>query len=287
MKLKRSFVLACFICFTGLFTITAQTICSSTYGTQDNYIYRFAISDYSGCMVLGSGGSFYVEWSDPDTIFASKGKRPGSLNQIVNYTVNYQPDGNSYLGVYGWATDPLIEYYIVDNWGTWRPPGEGYMGTIDSDGEIYEIYRIAKINSSSPSITGPADYEQYWSVRKSKRTRGSITCRNHFNGWASLGMNVGNLQEVSFFVEGHRSSGTADVSIISSDPPPPGNTGDVNGDGLITIVDALLIAQYYVNLNPQGFDQTKADVDCNGSIDIVDALKVAQYYVNLIHSLGC
>jgi mannan endo-1,4-beta-mannosidase len=60
--------------------------------------------------------------------------------------------------------------------------------------------------------------------------------------------------------------------------------GDVNGSGSIDIVDALLIAQYYVGLNPQGFNTDAADVNSSGTIDIVDALLVAQYYVGLITS---
>jgi hypothetical protein len=65
-------------------------------------------------------------------------------------------------------------------------------------------------------------------------------------------------------------------------------TGDVNGSGSVDIVDALLIAQYYVGLNPANFNAAVADVNCSVSVDIVDALLVAQYYVGLIASLpGC
>lgn len=63
---------------------------------------------------------------------------------------------------------------------------------------------------------------------------------------------------------------------------PSGDLGDVNGDGAIDIVDALLVAQFYVGLNPANVDQSKADVNCDGSVDIVDALLIAQYYVGLI-----
>ncbi|MBN2531707.1 MAG: cellulase family glycosylhydrolase [Spirochaetales bacterium] len=74
----------------------------------------------------------------------------------------------------------------------------------------------------------------------------------------------------------------------TSDPTPtPATTqagvmGDVNNSGEIDIVDALLTAQYYVGLDPQNFDMSRADVNCDGSIDIVDALLIAQYYVGLI-----
>jgi aryl-phospho-beta-D-glucosidase BglC (GH1 family) len=65
------------------------------------------------------------------------------------------------------------------------------------------------------------------------------------------------------------------------------NLGDVNNSGSVDIVDALLIAQYYVGLNPSGFNSAYADVNCSASIDIVDALLVAQYYVGLISQLPC
>ncbi len=71
----------------------------------------------------------------------------------------------------------------------------------------------------------------------------------------------------------------------SATPAPtsqPGTPGDVNSSGAVDIVDALLVAQYYVGLNPSGFAATRADVNASGTIDIVDALKIAQYYVGLI-----
>jgi gluconolactonase len=69
--------------------------------------------------------------------------------------------------------------------------------------------------------------------------------------------------------------------------PPGGLSGDVNRNGTVDIVDALLIAQYYVGLHPSNFNPDVADVNCSGSIDIVDALLVAQYYVGLISSFPC
>jgi len=65
------------------------------------------------------------------------------------------------------------------------------------------------------------------------------------------------------------------------------HTGDVNGSGSVDIVDALLIAQYYVGLNPTNFNRAAADVNCRTSVDIVDALLVAQFYVGLLPDLPC
>lgn len=64
--------------------------------------------------------------------------------------------------------------------------------------------------------------------------------------------------------------------------------GDVNTSGAVDIVDALLIAQYYVSLSPDNFNKEVADVNGSSVIDIVDALLIAQYYVQLIDDLpGC
>jgi hypothetical protein len=63
--------------------------------------------------------------------------------------------------------------------------------------------------------------------------------------------------------------------------------GDANRDNSVNIVDALLIAQYYVGLNPSPFYSAQADVNCDGSVSIVDALVVAQYYVGLIAAPVC
>ncbi len=63
--------------------------------------------------------------------------------------------------------------------------------------------------------------------------------------------------------------------------------GDVNTNGTIDIVDALLVAQYYVGLNPASFNANAADTNCSGSIDIVDALLIAQRYVGLISQFPC
>ncbi len=57
--------------------------------------------------------------------------------------------------------------------------------------------------------------------------------------------------------------------------------GDVNGSGARDIVDALLLAQFYVGLAPANFIELCADVNCDGSITIVDALLIAQCYVGL------
>lgn len=68
----------------------------------------------------------------------------------------------------------------------------------------------------------------------------------------------------------------AKITVIS------GPMGDVNGDGYVTIVDALMVAQYSVGIPVPGFNSSAADVSVNGDVDIIDALRIAQYSVGLI-----
>ncbi|MBN2443356.1 MAG: hypothetical protein JXJ04_18490 [Spirochaetales bacterium] len=75
------------------------------------------------------------------------------------------------------------------------------------------------------------------------------------------------------------------VELLSGVVQPGDTRGDVNGDQRVDILDALLIAQYYVGLNPSGFNGNVADVDNDGTITIIDALLIARYYVGLIDHL--
>jgi hypothetical protein len=67
-----------------------------------------------------------------------------------------------------------------------------------------------------------------------------------------------------------------------------GVQGDANGNGSVTMVDAMLIAQCVVGLIDCGsIDQAMADVNCSGTVTMVDAMLVAQYVVGLIPEFPC
>lgn len=56
--------------------------------------------------------------------------------------------------------------------------------------------------------------------------------------------------------------------------------GDSNNDGSITINDAVLMVNYILERNPQGFDEARADVDNNGRINIVDVMMTIDLALN-------
>ncbi|QXG62908.1 glycoside hydrolase family 11 protein, partial [Bacillus spizizenii] len=44
---------------------------------------------------------------------------------------------------------------------------------------------------------GIATFKQYWSVRQTKRTSGTVSVSEHFKKWESLGMPMGKMYETA------------------------------------------------------------------------------------------
>ena len=66
---------------------------------------------------------------------------------------------------------------------------------------------------NAPSIIGNADFKQFWSIRTSKRTSGTVTVANHFNAWKKVGMTLGNLDYQIVATEGYMSSGNSRITV--------------------------------------------------------------------------
>ena len=197
--------------------LAARTIYDNETGTQDGYNFELWKDYGTTSMTLNEAGTFSCQWSNIGNALFRKGvkfdstktyQQIGNIN--IEYGCDYKPNGNSYLCVYGWTEDPLVEYYIVESWGTWRPPGaDRAKGQITVDGGTYDVYETTRVNQ--PSIHGNTTFQQYWSVRTSKRTSGTISVSEHFKAWERMGMKCGKLYEAALNVEGYQSSGSANV----------------------------------------------------------------------------
>ena len=199
------------------FINTQNVITENKTGQIDGYSYELWKDYGTTSMTLLGGGKFSCNWSNIGNALFRIGKKwdcTKTWQQLgtisVAYNVDYRPNGNSYMCVYGWTRSPLIEYYIVDSWGSWRPPGSNSMGTINVDGGTYDIYVTDRINQ--PSIDGTTTFKQFWSVRTQKKTSGVISVSKHFEAWTSKGLNLGLMYEASLTIEGYQSSGSATVN---------------------------------------------------------------------------
>lgn len=208
------------IACTALLTITATAaaapvhadpaparpiITTNQTGTHDGYFYAFWKDMGDSAMTLGPKGSYSARWGGVNNWFGGKGWATGGP-RTFNYCATFHPGGNSYLALYGYTMNPLAEYYIVENWGTYRPNGAS-MGTLVSEGSTYDIYRVQRGVGSTP-------YYQYFSVRQQKRSSGTINTGDHFDAWARAGMNLGSTMGYMIMAtEGYQSSGWSSVTV--------------------------------------------------------------------------
>lgn len=194
-------------------------ICSNRTGTHGGFFYTFWKDAGEACMTLGPSGRYAIEYElNPGNLVAGVGWRTGSISRSVGYNAEaFEAGTNSYLTLYGWSTDPLIEYYVVDGWGSeFTPPGEGarVLGTVEADGGTYNIYRTRRVEK--PSIRGTQTFDQFWSVRTERRPIGrdqTITFPIHVAAWQRHGMELGTMNYQVMATEGFGSTGRSSIGV--------------------------------------------------------------------------
>ncbi|KAJ7909775.1 xylanase precursor [Mycena leptocephala] len=172
----------------------ARSGTTSISGTNFGYYYTFSAEDGDAVTYTNLDDSNYIiQWNNNSGYFiGGKGWNPGSAQSPA------APDHNSSISIYGWTTDPAVEYRIVESLASDVHPALGLtlQGTVTSDSSLYNIYKTQR-----PVLEYPPK----------SRGDGFVTVANHFNAWAAVGMPLGELGYQIIATEGHSSSGSAEV----------------------------------------------------------------------------
>ena len=186
------------------------------------YHYEIWYQGGNNNMTFYDNGTYKASWNGTNDFLARVGfkynedktyQELGPIDAYFKWSKQGNAGGYNYIGIYGWTVDPLVEYYIVDDW--FSEPGPNLLGSkkgeFTVDGATYEIYQNQRNNA--PSIKGNQTFPQYFSKRKGgARSCGHIDVTAHFKKWEELGMKMGKMYEAKVLVEAGGGSGSFDVS---------------------------------------------------------------------------
>lgn len=169
-------------------------------------------------------GQFSASWS---TVRAGNqfnnlhglGWRTGRRDRVIGYNLGYLRHTSGTQGMtiatfYGWTRSPLIEYYVLDNWLNHRSTPGSRIGTFQSDGGTYEVWRAHR---NGHNIDGMGPFIQLKSVRTAIRPIGqnhTITFRNHADAWGRFGQPLGSSWSYqAYIIEGWESNGSGNATV--------------------------------------------------------------------------
>ncbi|OQO13653.1 hypothetical protein B0A48_01882 [Cryoendolithus antarcticus] len=177
---------------------------------NQNYIASGANVQYSPNQ---NAGSFSVNWNTNGDFVVGLGYQTGDSDPITysgSFSVSSGTPGGL-LSIYGWTTNPLVEYYVVENQGKGYNPGGSQKGTFTTDGSSYVVWQHQQTNQ--PSIQGTSTFQQYISIRQSARSSGTVTLANHFSAWSGFGMQLGTQNFQVLAVESWQGAGSASLKL--------------------------------------------------------------------------
>lgn len=210
-------------------TANAQTINNNGTGTNNGFYYSLYTSSGSATMTLGSAGNYSISWSGVGDVVGGKGWNPGSTNTI-GYNVG-AASGYNNISIYGWLTNPLVEYYI-NEFGSLYTANATRLGTVTSDGHTYTTYEHEQVNQ--PSIQGTQTFEQYldaWGGAAIGQN-GTVTVANHISHWEQLGLPVGTFNYQILGTEAYNgASGYVNATVWSGGSSGGGGGGGGTGGG--------------------------------------------------------
>jgi hypothetical protein len=216
-------------------------------GTAGGYTYNLWNQNGTGDVEFtpDADGKLDLKYSGIEDIMLTKGTRFGSEYKWSRYgkiTANYDIDysitevkpeteftaSTALFGIYGWTENSRVktktdyapentraEYYVVEGWYKWRPPGSGtLLETVEIDGKLYDIYATRTITMGGIMGTDNG-WQQFWSIRRdseitdtSANISGTVTLSEHFKVWEKYGFDPdSDLYDTTVSAEVYRCGG--------------------------------------------------------------------------------
>lgn len=160
-----------------------EDVSTNDQGTNNGFFWSLYREGGSASITHGSGGNFAISYNNVNDVVGGKGWNPGSA-RTIGYNVGALSGSYNFVGIYGWTTSPLIEYYVAEKGSM---TGGTYVNTMSSDGHNYSFYKSQRVNA--PSIIGTATFWQYkdtWGGAPTAQNR-SVNMANHINNWRNNG----------------------------------------------------------------------------------------------------
>jgi endo-1,4-beta-xylanase len=181
------------------------TVENSTLVRRQDYNQNYKTSGNVNFQPTNNGYS--VNFSNAGDFVVGKGWKTGT-NRKINFQGSTSPtSGTVLVSVYGWTTNPLVEYYVQEYTSNGAGSAQGQkVGSVTCDGSAYDIWKHTQVNQ--PSIVGTTTFTQYISNRVNKRPgSGTVTTQCHFDAWKKLGMNLGQHNYQTLSTEGWGNAG--------------------------------------------------------------------------------
>jgi len=190
----------------------------------------------SSIWMNGSGGSittystpaFSASWGPNSGDFLARiGLSWGNSGKAVSALGTVKADfaetktgsagGYSYVGIYGWSVNPCVEWYIVDDSYNSLPfnPGGSMVGTVNLDGGMYNIIQRSTTGTGGNRCGNVTSWNQFYSVRTSKRSCGTISISDHFAAWAAKNLTLGSVLEASILIEAGGGTGSIQFQVAN------------------------------------------------------------------------
>lgn len=184
-------------------------------GGKDNLAWQLWANNASnGSITTFSTPAFEADWNNAGDFLARIGFEWGNAGKSYDtygtitadfaYKKTGSGGGYSYIGIYGWSTNPCVEWYIVDDSFNGMPVNPGNTsnkGTVKIDGGDYVLYTRQTTGTGGSRCNGASSWAQYYSIRKTARQCGTISITQHFDAWKAASMPLGNLLEAKILVE--------------------------------------------------------------------------------------